>query len=481
MNRSILIVICDFLLVSLLAFSTVDINKVSNFSGSRSLNLGDPAETNHAGGRQDLGNVMRLALEDEQRRQAAMALQLSNAQALAGQQELMLNQRNAQLTAAQKQLRASAAEAAQLQERQAQLASQVNTAQSNIAKLNQQLSNSTVETLITKEQNAAEQSEKRKELERVAALERQLADLEKSNQLVLDQRQRLTEKLQLTETEKQAAAAQLAQARQDLSAQLAQNATLAAGVQALASKSSELAQELRAAQPLSPNALFNELATNRVTIDFEGVHPGFFSGETTKAKQTETILVSDGTNTYAVCHLRDTLLSLWAPAVEWKELRATITYDSDTCSVPQFSFYAIDPRVALLPVNNDWVRKSHCKVYRLAADPYRFQDAVVVGARRGYYGQCQFQMDLSTPQYLRMDRNTLKGLFGKFNPSAGDLVFSKNGTLLGVMANNTYCIILQRIETDPTVPLSKPLPGNYVSQTLASLYATVNGMPFKLQ
>jgi hypothetical protein len=30
MNRSILIVICDFLLVSLLAFSTVDINKTTS-------------------------------------------------------------------------------------------------------------------------------------------------------------------------------------------------------------------------------------------------------------------------------------------------------------------------------------------------------------------------------------------------------------------------------------------------------------------
>ena len=30
MNRSVLIVICDFLLVSLLAFSTVDINKVAD-------------------------------------------------------------------------------------------------------------------------------------------------------------------------------------------------------------------------------------------------------------------------------------------------------------------------------------------------------------------------------------------------------------------------------------------------------------------
>jgi len=35
MNRSILIVICDFLLVSLLAFSTVDINKATNTTGER--------------------------------------------------------------------------------------------------------------------------------------------------------------------------------------------------------------------------------------------------------------------------------------------------------------------------------------------------------------------------------------------------------------------------------------------------------------
>jgi hypothetical protein len=36
-----------------------------------------------------------------------------------------------------------------------------------------------------------------------------------------------------------------------------------------------------------------------------------------------------------------------------------------------------------------------------------------------------------------MDRNSLKLLFGKFNPSTGDLVFSESGDLLGVMANST--------------------------------------------
>ncbi len=68
-----------------------------------------------------------------------------------------------------------------------------------------------------------------------------------------------------------------------------------------------------------------------------------------------------------------------------------------------------------------------CKIYHLANDPYVFQDAVVVGTREDYYGQCKFQIDVSTPQYLKMDHNSLKGLFGKFNPSSGDLVLSQDG------------------------------------------------------
>jgi len=80
------------------------------------------------------------------------------------------------------------------------------------------------------------------------------------------------------------------------------------------------------------------------------------------------------------------------------------------------------------------------KVYRISSDPYKFQDAVLIGADEGYYGECDFQIDLSTPSYLKLDRNLLKGLFGKFNPSRGDLVFSRTGELLGIMVNNIYCL-----------------------------------------
>ena len=65
MNRSILIVICDFLLVSLLAFSTVDINKVAEEGVPRNVKV--DIMTNQLDSGRDLAAVMRLALNEERR------------------------------------------------------------------------------------------------------------------------------------------------------------------------------------------------------------------------------------------------------------------------------------------------------------------------------------------------------------------------------------------------------------------------------
>jgi hypothetical protein len=80
-----------------------------------------------------------------------------------------------------------------------------------------------------------------------------------------------------------------------------------------------------------------------------------------------------------------------------------------------------------------------------------------------------------------MDHNSLKGLFGKFNPSTGDLVFSKNGDLLGVMVNNTYCVVIRNFEAAATFRFGADARSQPIADTLASLYSTVAGLPFKLQ
>jgi hypothetical protein len=135
----------------------------------------------------------------------------------------------------------------------------------------------------------------------------------------------------------------------------------------------------------------------------------------------------------------------------------------------------------LVPVTPAEARKLDCKIYRLSSNPYQFQDAVLIGASKGYYGECNFQIEPNTPQYVKLDRSLLKGLFGKFNPSRGDLVFSRTGELLGIMVNNTYCLTIRRFAPGATLAFGQNLRGQHTGGTLSELYGYVFQLPPRLQ
>ena len=134
-----------------------------------------------------------------------------------------------------------------------------------------------------------------------------------------------------------------------------------------------------------------------------------------------------------------------------------------------------------MPVNEAEVQQLGGKVYRISSDPFKFQDAVLVGAQGTYYGECRFEMDRTMPDYVKLDRNLLKGLFGKFNPSRGDLVFSRTGQLLGVMANANYCSMVRQFTAVATVRCHADVRDQRLGQTLSRLYSLVLALPFKLQ
>src|SRR5436305_10450755 len=119
MNRSILIVICDFLLVSLLAFSTVDINKVSDASVQRKMTFEMPTNQVENSG-QDLTAVMRQALNEERKNRDALLGELERSRRASGEQQTLLTEREKQTQAFQQQLQAKEQEAQRLQQQQAQ-------------------------------------------------------------------------------------------------------------------------------------------------------------------------------------------------------------------------------------------------------------------------------------------------------------------------------------------------------------------------
>ena len=521
MNRSILIVICDFLLVSLLAFSTVDINKTTSEGVPRQVKLN--IATNAVDNRQDLAAVMRLALEQEHQGRQQLAGELARTRDAVTQQQALLTEREKQMQAVRQELQQKDQQAAlleqqqknlrqelqqkeqqtaqleqqqknlrqdlqqkeqqttQLEQQRANLQQQYSAAQANVQNLNQQLQSSSTEALVSKAKLAATQAELRNQAEQAAAFQQQLGQLAQSNQLVLTEKQRLAGQLQVAEAEKKLITAQVAHMQEEVKAERAEKAKLAEGIKTLASRSDQLAQEIQQSRPLAPNTIFNQFVSNRVQATFWGVRSGFLGLESNKRTETQTVLATDGTNTVALCHVQDTPLSFSYPGTEWEGLTGVLGRGTASVPIRSLSFYQLDPRVVFMPLEAAEARTLGGLAYRTSSDPYKFQDAVVVGSQEDYYGECSFQIDLSTPLYVKMDRNSLKGLFGKFNPSRGDLVFSRTGELLGVMANNTYCLMIKNFNPTSSLHFAHDVRSQQTGETLARLYLQIAALPSKLQ
>lgn len=477
MNRSILIVICDFLLVSLLVFSTPDMSKVNE--NSEKIAATTPAKP-QVDSKQDLGNVMRMALDEERKNRDALVQELKSTRDTVTQQQALVSDREQKIKTVQQELLTREQESKALSEQQAKLQQQFTSAQANIQSLNSQLRSNEVDKLLSKEQLAAMQAETKKQVQEAMALQARLSQMQKSNQMVLTEKQQLANQLLVADAEKRSAAQQVAFMQDQVKAEREEKAKLVDNVKTLATKSEALATEIRDNRPLAPNAIYNQFISNRVTAAFYAFKPGLLI-DSNRRRETDTVLVSNGTNIYSLCHVQDTPLVITAAPTDWQSLTGALLHRGASSPIRSLSFSLQDPRIVLMPVSDAEARALGCKVYRTSADPFKFQDAVVVGTREKYYGECKFQMDVNMPEYVKMDHSSLRGLFGKFNPSRGDLVFSKNGELLGVMANNTYCTMLKNFNPITTLEFSENMKDQRVGDTLTRLYGMVLSMPLKLQ
>jgi hypothetical protein len=465
MNRSILIVICDFLLVSLLAFSTVDINKVADEGTPRQAKF--DVATNQADASKDLAAVMKVALDEERKNRDLLMGELTKAREVVARQQQDLQGKDQQ--------------AARLRQEQAGLQVRLGAVQTNIQALTDQLTASSNDVALSRERLAALEAELRKQVGQAAALQKQLGELEKSNRIVLGEKQQLTAQLQVAEVERRHATEQAVRMQEQVKAEREEKAKLAESVKTLASGSTQLAQEIRESRPLASNTIFNEFATHRVRLQIDASRSTLFGIDSNRRAATEVVFVDNGTNTLALCHVQDTPLTFFDPGTEWEGLAGTLSRNGASVPIRSLYFCQHDPRVVFLPVAPADVRALGARTYRVASEPFKFQDAVLIGAREGYYGECRFEIDLTTPGYVRLDRSLLRGLFGKFNPSSGDLVFSRMGELLGIMVNGSYCMMLHNYNSAATLQFATDVREQHTGQTLARLYNLVSALPYKLR
>ena len=167
---------------------------------------------------------------------------------------------------------------------------------------------------------------------------------------------------------------------QEVESARTENARLAEGLKTLATNSSQLTQEIRDNRALAPNAIFSDFVSNRIDTAILASRPTFLGFGGDKSATAKSILATDGQTTFALCHVEDTLLALRDPGTDWNQLSGTLTGRGGSTTIHSVAFDQQDPRAVMIPLSPDEARQLGNKIYRLSSDPYKFQDAVLVGA-----------------------------------------------------------------------------------------------------
>ena len=463
MNKTLLLFIVDFLFLNLIALTRWEraeparprqppVNQISSNAVSKD---------------QDLVEAMKQSLVEERLSRQSVEQKLQSA--------------DQTLTARERSL-------GQVQSESQKLTAQLVDTQRSQAELNMRYQSVTQENSLSRSELAQLQRElddKKAEAERqkqaLAALEKAQADARKQ---IGD----LTVAVALGDREKQELATKATELAEQVQAERTERVNveqatnqLARGVGQLAVSSGALTKEIRDNRPISSNVLYNDFLANRVAASFSATRKGLF-GKNTREREAKTVFTTDGKQVYALLEVEDTPFSLREIGSDWDKISVRFARPPDyTSTGSEIDFLEADPRVVVIPVDARQVAALGAKVFPLAADPFKFPEAVLISGGGNGYGELGFKIDSAHRGYVRVDNRIFKRLFGDFAPSRGDLVFSKSGELLGVMVNNDYCVLLGNFTPTATIATGDEKQNQRTASLIDSLSARVMQMPVELQ
>lgn len=445
MNKTLLLILCDFLLLNLLALTRWDKNELPTPPA--------PLASQPASAKDDVLSALRLSLEEERNNREKLARDLATTRDESKSRATILDQ-----------------------------------ARIRTAELSERLQKAEQESLRLAQQSGIDSERSRASLEAAqaeAAALRQAQEKSRAESETL--RSQLTaatmtartaeERARVTETS-------LRTAEEEKKKLLEQNQSLSKGVTQLAEKSGEMTKEIRDYRPVAPNSLYADYLSRRSTILLSTERTSA-QGSGFKQKESKSILLTDGNRTVALLLLNQTPLSLGDAGGSWNSLTGSLTLPPPAnFPKPIDSLQTLkqgDPRFLLVPVGQPESERVASSAYRIAGDPFRFPRALLISPHGSGYGECSFRLEPTLHGYLEMDSRFLNRLQGEYAPSAGDLVLTLNGEFLGIMINDQYCAQVTSLEPSTPLPWDAKGAAKGVGEALFPIKRSVGNLDSRLR
>jgi hypothetical protein len=435
-NKTLLIIICDFLLISVLALVEFKPSVEEALVDTQSMRE-DAAE--------EMLELLQLSLEHESLQREEIENVLDDTKEQLDQTEDELDQTQDELVHTIENLEDVNATLQQTSEEKSLLENSLQDTRTTLQVTLQEKTELESSLDLTEQQRRQLQSELQAQQQVVAQRESELNQAKENLTELESTRQQMSTELRILDTEKQmlqqnliTAQAEVERARIEAERARSRSEDLAAGVTELAATSTALKEEIRQAQPLSMNAIYKQFEQNRVLLRFEWEERYAFS---TKKGQSalQTILVDNGSGIFALFSKDNSPLS----SERVTKAKAFLKIGNQTLAVSRIGTLTDDNRVAAIPVPEDIVLSSGLKVFSLDEDPLRFSNAVLIKDDQEMYGEIPLRVPPGEMGFFEVETKLFNRLFGEFSPSTGDFVFSMTGELSGIMIGKDRAKILQ--------------------------------------
>ncbi|NBD37465.1 MAG: hypothetical protein GVY10_02720 [Verrucomicrobia bacterium] len=454
MNKTLLIIICDFLLISILA--------LVEFKPETAPEEVDEAELREDASEEML-ELLQLSLENETQQREELEQDLDSTKEELEEKESALAETAEKLQETSSSLENVQQSLEQTEEQRRRLAEMREELAQNLEQTRQRLDLTAEEKeqLARELQEKAERSRRLQEelQQRQAEAEAKAEALDEAEQRMasLQRRQQtLSTQLEVSETEKQllrqnltAAQAEVERARLEAERAAARSEDLAAGVSQLAASSTELKEEIRKAQPVSMNTIYKAFTENRLRLQFRWREQLLFgSRERTEILRAVPVRTEGGV--FAIFAIAGTPLE-GAGAAE--ELSAIVEIGDQAFAMREVGFLANAPDIAAVRIPTSLMEEKEKEAFAVAEDPLRFTEAVLVRKDEEAYGEIPTRIPPGEEGFLEVQNRLMTRLFGEFAPSTGDYVFSRSGAVIGIMVAGDRA----RILSDPRIGETRDL------------------------
>lgn len=468
MNRSLLLIVCDFLLLSLLALADFE-RSGEPIATERTvpIELDDPSEDRDE--ESAIASLLSAALSAEQSEQLELEQELQKAQEQISSAERNLSVLEDELRQREEDLSQTRAEAERVSREREELAAE----KERLAAEKEEIERTASEVASEKERLLGEkdaleaktaeltdrverlsgraeasQEELNRKAEELARAEAELAErareieeAEARQRETEQERQQLAGEVEVVRREKEMLTSSLRTAQETIEVEREEKAalrkqaeSLSENVTRLADASTEISEEVRSLRPLTGNEIFMKAEQNRVRFTFEGTRSGIFS-DTSFTEEIPAVITRIDGKAFLWLHVGQTPFADPERRKFIQSLNLFIEANGARFRVPRMGSLRAEPSLLFVPLTPSILERLAVDVFAAAKDPFRFEDLVVVDLPESRFGESGFRIQPDRAGFLEVDNKAFSALFGEFSPSPGDIAFTRAGEFLGIVSS----------------------------------------------